>query len=402
MTDCFIGRVPILYRDHSLQAYELLYRPDADGKGVLLDPTAAASQLIVDTFLDVGIEKVAGRNPVYIPVTPAFAKHPDLAALPPKQVVLVLPAAMEMTDAVQAGVASLKEQGFALALSGYRSAAPAASLVHNVDAVLLDAEIDSDALAKELVDLEGKRVIKVASGVTTMKRRLELDSLDFDCFHGHFLTSPEVVSGKRLASNRLAVLDLVSKLADPTTALEDIERLVSADPALSLRVLRFVNSPVSGLSNEVDSIHQAIVLIGRDMIKSWAMLMAIAGLDDTVPELLKTMFVRARFCERFAETGGLAPKEAYFTAGLFSLMDALMGIPITDIVDTLPFTDELKEGLTTKEGPYGRALRAVELLEVGMPNGYDQLGLVASKLSSLYLEAVDWAETTLAATGQRR
>lgn len=400
MSTCFIGRMPILYRQHDLHAYELLQEGQGDRRSGACSPTASSSQLIVDAFLDIGIERIVGRNLVYVRVTESFVKRPELAALPSDQAVLVLPASMAPSPDVHAGLRTLKENGFSLALAGYTSAAAGESLLDEVDAVMLDANalVSVESLTRELGALDGRRVLKIASGVTTMERRDALDGLAFDCFHGNFLTNPTVVSGQRLTSNRIAVLDLLSKLADPNTSIDDIDRLVSSDPALSLRVLRFVNSPLSGLSNEVDSIHRAVVLVGRERIKSWAMLMAISGLDEGVPELLKTMFVRARFCEQFAEEGGMAPKEAYFTAGLFSLMDALMGVPISELVESLPFTDEMKTGLVTKDGTYGRALRAVELLEEGVPNGYDELGLVANNLSSLYLEAVAWADASVDGT----
>lgn len=391
-----IGRLPILDQYNALHGYQLMHSRPTDRRS---DATVAASQLMVEAFLDIGIEKIAGRNTLYVAMNEEFIRRPELIALPPGQVVLMFPASMQPSRSVIDGLRALRDAGHALGLLRYTSTAPGAVLAAEVDAVMLDTRrTDVDGLANELESLRDHRLVCIAGFIETMKQRAELDGLGFDCFHGSFLKKPELVAGQKLASSRVAVIDLLAKLSDPTTTTDDIERIITTDPALSLRVLRFVNSPMSDLNHEIESLHHAIVLVGRGQIKSWATLLTLSQLDDTIPELLTTMFVRARFCELFAKEGGMAPPEAYFTAGLFSLMDALMGVPMAKIVETLPFTAELKEGLVTREGPYGRALNAIELLEDGVPKRFKEEGLLVTKLTRMYWDAVEWADATMNAT----
>ena len=391
-----IGRLPILDQYNSLHGYQLLHSRPTDRRS---DATVTASQLMVEAFLDIGIEKIAGRNTLYVAMNKEFVQRPELIALPPGQVVLMFPASMQPTRTVVDGLRTLKDAGHALGLLRYSNAAPGAALAAEVDVVMLDArQTEVDSLADELASLRDRRLVCIAGYIETMKRRAELEGLGFDCFHGSFLKKPELVAGEKLTSSRVAVIDLLAKLSDPTTTTEDIERIITTDPALSLRILRFVNSPMSDLNHEVESLHQAIVLVGRAQIKTWATLLTLSQLDDTIPELLTTMFVRARFCELFAKEGDMASPEAYFTAGLFSLMDALMGVPMAKIVETLPFTAELKDGLVSREGPYGRALNAIELLEDGVPKRFKEEGLLVTKLTRLYWDAVAWGDTTMNAT----
>ncbi len=388
-----IGRLPILDRNHGLHAYHLLARRTSNGPD---DTTVTSSQLIVDAFVDLGIEKIAGRHTTYINVSDEFLVRPELVALVPGQSVLVLPASLRPTAVALDGLRMLKANGFATAIWGYSSRAPAAQLATEVDAVLFDTRrIDIDSLGEEVAALAGLRLMRIAALVDSMERRHELDAIGFELFHGTFLRSPKVISGRRLEANRAAVLDLLAKLSDPTSTVDDLERAITIDPALSLRILRFVNSPLSGLSHEIESIRHAVVLVGRERIKSWVTLLALAKLDGAVPELLRDMFVRAKFCELYAREGGMAPPEAFFTAGLLSLMDAVMGAPMAEIIETLPLTHELKEGLETREGPYGRALQTVELLEDGIPRRFDKEGLVAARIARLYLEATRWADDAM-------
>ena len=393
-----IGRLPILDRYNGLHGYHLLARKTSSDPD---DATSTSSQLIVDAFLDLGIENVAGQHTTYINVSEEFLLRPELAALAPGQSVLVVPASLRPTPTVIDALRAVRANGFAVALWGYSSKATAFELVSEVDAVMLDTrKVDAETLARELQPLHGLPLFRIALLVNTMERRHELDSVGFDCFHGPFLRNPKVISGQRLESNRAAVLDLLAKLSDPETTVDDLERIITIDPALSLRILRFVNSPLSGLSNEIESIHHAVVLVGRERIKSWVTLLALSKLDGTVPELLNNMFVRAKFCELYAREGGMVPAEAFFTAGLLSLMDAMMGRPMEEIVETLPLTAELKQGLVSREGPYGRALEAVELMEDGMRKRFHKEGLVASRHARIYLDATRWADdaTALATT----
>jgi hypothetical protein len=57
--------------------------------------------------------------------------------------------------------------------------------------------------------------------------------------------------------------------------------------------------------------------------------------------------------------------EAHFTVGLFSLADALLDAPMDDVLETLPFSDEIRAALLRREGPKGELLSTVTAYEQG-------------------------------------
>lgn len=398
MADCFIGRQPILTRDNEVYGYELLYRNSLQNEMGNINPTVATSRVVMNAFVDIGLERVAGSHRAFIHVPDNFLTSPDLVCFPPQRVVLQLADSMIATDEIRSAVARLKAEGYSIALSAYRRNLPVAELLPYADIVKLDAlGVEDDVLSEELASLEGRNLVKIAKRVETMERRDRMEELGFDCFQGYFLSKPEIITGTRLPTNRLAVLQLVTKISDPNISLSELEDLIAMDAALSMRVLRFVNSPLSGLSNEIESIHHAVVLLGREIIRNWVMLLAIASLDNSIPELIKTAFVRAKLCERLATEAGLPGKESYFTAGLFSLMDAIMARPMDELLETLPFTVELKSALTEGTGERGEAILCAKQLERGAPDGTSFCDVPGERIADLYLDSLRWADESVVA-----
>lgn len=396
MAECFVGRQPIFDVNNRVFAYDLLYRSSLENSVGDVNRTVATSRVIIDAFVEIGLDNVVGRNRVLLNVDKNFLVDPDLVFVPADRVAIQVPEDLDADAEVVAGVQHLQGLGYKIALGGYSRTSPSAALLPYASIVKIDAlEISNDVLAGELASIGQHKVVKVAKRVETSQRRDELVELGFDCFQGHFLARPEVVSGQRMPSNRIAVLELVTKITDPDLESDDLADLIAMDASLSLRTLRFVNSPLSGLTNEVESIHHAVVLLGRNVIKSWVMLLAITGLDNNVPELVTTAFVRAKLCERLATEAKVAGTDSFFTVGLFSLMDALMGMPMGRLLETLPFSDDVMSALTERTGVRGEAIACAESLEQGAPDGAAFLGLSGEAIADCYLEAVNWADSAV-------
>jgi c-di-GMP phosphodiesterase len=400
MTECFVGRQPILDRNNQVYGYELLYRHSLDNAIGDVDRTVATSRVVMNAFVDIGLENVVGRHTAFVHVSEDFLLAPELTSFPPERVVLQISEPIAATPEVLSALQRLTSEGHVIALNGYRSDLPLADLLPYAEVVKLDAlDLDNETIEEEIAAIAGggRRVTLIAKRVETTERRNELAALGIDCFQGHFLARPEIVTGTRLPTNKLAILQLVSRISDPDLETSELEQLISTDPSLSFRVLRFVNSPLSGLSRRVDSIQQAVVLVGRSVIKNWVMLLAVASLDGAVPELVKSALIRARLCEQLAQEAKLPGRDAFFTVGLFSLMDAIMARPMDELLETLPFTNEIRTALAEHVGVWGEAVDCAEQLEQGAPQGAGFLGLSGERISDLYLEAIVWADEATAA-----
>jgi hypothetical protein len=139
----------------------------------------------------------------------------------------------------------------------------------------------------------------------------------------------------------------------------------------------------------VRSIGQALALLGVDNARRWATLSVLANVDDKPTELTLTALTRARFCELAGEQLQLASPSELFTLGLFSVIDALMDMPMQDAVESLPLADDMRDALIHRHGPMGELLDTATARETGEPGPVAAL----AHADELYLRSVIWANT---------
>jgi len=191
--------------------------------------------------------------------------------------------------------------------------------------------------------------------------------MGFDYFQGYFFARPQIVAGRTLPHGQVTALELLRLLNDPGTDFDELEAVVSRDMSLSYRLLRHLNSPALGLRRKVTSSREALVLLGERNVRKWASLVVFSSVGGDKPsELLKSAQVRARMCEQLAVAAGepVAPATA-FTAGLFSLLDALLDRPMEVALAPLGLTGDLREALVDGSGPLGDVLAVALAWERG-------------------------------------
>ena len=210
-------------------------------------------------------------------------------------------------------------------------------------------------------------------------------------FQGHFLSQPNLAAGGDLRGNSLNSMRLVASLQKREVELSELQEIIGQDVGLSYKLLRLVNSAFFALPREIESIRDAVVLLGINNIRRWATLMALTEVDDEPDELLVTGLVRARMCELVASSQGERDTDAYFTAGLFSVVDALMDAPMIELLSQLPLSPDLSAALLRHEGPKGEVLHGVLAYEQGKAAELGPLASLPAATSELYSQAVEWA-----------
>ncbi|MDP5071885.1 MAG: HDOD domain-containing protein, partial [Congregibacter sp.] len=236
----------------------------------------------------------------------------------------------------------------------------------------------------------------LAEKVETNEEFETLKALGCDYFQGYFFAKPKVVSGKRLAPNKLAVMQLMSQINDSETDIDSLSELVSRDVAISARAMNYVNSAGSSLNRRIESIREAVVYIGRETIRRWVTLLIMAKIDDKPGELVTMTLVRAKFMELLAQEAGQGDSDAFFTVGLFSVLDALMDAPLDEVLQTLALPAELCDALRVHAGHKGECLALAKALEHGELSGFDPFSVPGPVVARLHQSATLWADETLA------
>jgi c-di-GMP phosphodiesterase len=359
MQNVFVGRQPIYDLESVVFGYELLYRSgETVNRADFSDGDLATSQVILNAFVEIGLESLVGDSFAFINFTENFLVQGLAHQLPPGRVVLEILEDVTVNDALLAAVGELAGAGYTIALDDFIYRPDLEPLLQFAHFVKVDVMgVDRKKLAEHTEQLKKFNVRLLAEKIETKDEFEYCKSLGYEFFQGYFFSKPTIVKGQKIAPNRLAVLQLLAKLSRADTAVADLEKAVSQDVTLSFKLLKIINSALYALPRKVQSVRQAILLLGRERIRSWVTLLALGESSDKPSELMVTAMVRAKMCERLAVSLG-RPKEmdSYFTVGLFSALDAILDAPMEEIAKSLPLEDDLLAALLKREGQMGAVL----------------------------------------------
>lgn len=392
--DLFIGRQPIVDRNQEVVAYELLYRAGNENHARFEDGDLASSQVLVSTFMELGLERIVGSLPAYINLTRPFLTGELPLPMSPEQVALEVLEDIPVDAELMAGLRRYRRAGYPIVLDDFTWRHDTEPLLAIADVVKLDVlTLAPETLTEYVRRLRERRIAIVAERVETPEMFERCHALGCEYFQGYFLFRPHIVRGRSLPTNRAAVIGLLSRIEDPSAPLEELERLIVQDVTLSYRLLRYVNSATFAQRREIESIREAILLLGSRTIRNWASLILYAGIDTPKPpELLKTALIRARMSERLAEHFGALDPATAFTAGLLSTIDAVLDQPMDELLDAVPLSAALKLALLNHEGPLGELLARTIDYERAHWESLRSRAVDVPVHTDIYLNAVRWAE----------
>ena len=392
MSDIFIGRQPIYDRKQRVYAYELLFRSAHRNAADIIDGDKATSDVIVNTFMEIGLDNIVGKKLAFINLTRAFFVDETTIALPRDRVVLELLEDIEADEEVVAGVTRLCQQGYSIALDDFiyhESLQPLVELAHIIKIDIM--ALSQDEIRDHVAQLRKHSLRLLAEKVETREEYDFCMELGFDYFQGYFFAQPKIIQGQRLPNNRLAILKLLSRLQDPDITPPELESLIVQDVAFSFKILRYVNSAAVALPRKIESIQQAVVILGLATIRSWTTLLAMSQIDDKPAELVVTAMIRAKMAENMARARKASDPDVYFTVGLFSALDALMDNSMEEILTQLPLADHIADALLHHRGPHGKTLSCVLAYERGEWEHVHCETLSTTEIRDAYLSAVHWA-----------
>jgi len=393
-TDVFVARQPIYDATMAVMAFELLYRHSPTvPRAQINNPRQATLQVIASATLEIGLDRLSGGQPVHINFpTELLADLPDLP-LPADLVVVEVLEDVRAEPAVIEGIQKLRARGHRIALDDYSPQLSDPKLLEYADLVKLEVSHPSpDELAQLVRQLKARGLTLVAENVETPEEFERCIALGFNGFQGHFLQHPQTFRAKRVPTSRLGALRLVASLQSEEYSVDEVASLLSQNVSLSYHVLRCINSSYYNLPRKVDSIRQAIVILGLEPLRQLCSLLCLQGLDDRPPSLFVNAMIRARMCEQLGRLAGARDAGPYFITGLFSLLNALVGMPMQQIVDELPLAPPIARALVAGEGDLGKALQCVRAYERAAWDHVVYGDIPPQMIRAAYVDAMFWAE----------
>lgn len=403
MERVLVSRQPIYRADMAVLGYELLFRDSEIDRASFSDGDQATAEVILNTFMDIGLEEVVGQDLAFINFGRNLIMANYCESLPRERVVFELLESVEPDENLRQRLVQLKSAGYRIALDDFVCSDPFYRLLEAVHFVKLDLlASDQDTIERAVAVLRNFDVQIVAEKVETREQFQFCQELGFDYFQGYFFCRPELVGSHRLPVNRLATIRLITKLNNPDIKMKEVEESLGQDVSLSYKLLRYTNSAVCGLHREVDSIRHAAVLVGLNRMRIWASLILFSGLEDKPRDVIVTGAARARMCEKLAESLHMNRPDRFFLVGLFSVLDAIFDRPLDEIVKTLPLAADIVDGLLRYEGQLGSVLRCVLSYERhDWREAESCVGLNPQTIAEIYQQAITWSLRSLSAFSER-
>lgn len=403
----YLGRQPILDRNQTLFGYELLFRNAPVGPANVTNELAATAAVIAHAS-QLGMEKTIGDALGFVNVDADVLMTDIFPFLPREKVVLEIAETLPLTPPLLARMTELVGHGFRFALDDVSGdSANVAALLPLVDYVKMDLRnLPLTTLMKLAPRFHQEQKKLVAEKVETREEFKNCLDLGFDFFQGYYFSKPVIMSGKKLSPSQLAVMELMT-LVTSEADNQEIERAIKRDVSLALNLLRLVNTPAVGARQRIDSLSQAVTILGRRQLQRWLQIMLYAEPSKrghSMTPLLMLATTRGRLLELLA--GKLRPSQRNsadiaFTVGIMSLMDTLFGIPMSEILAQIPVNEEVSEALLYRGGFFGDLLKLAECIERIeemddhiVPTLRD-LAMSTDELVELEMAAFEWSDNVV-------
>ncbi len=394
MDHLFIARQPIYNRNKDVMGYELLYRSNSVNIANINDGDQASCETILNSFMHIGIDNIVGSSVAFINLPREFIVDADLTPMFNEQVVLEILEDISPDDEVINGIKRLKSAGYKIALDDFVFQEKFIPFIELADFIKIDIHALSEAeVEQQYTLLKPYNTLFIAEKIETHKLFNFCLELGFDYFQGYFFCYPEILTQKSLPSNKLVILNLLKQLHDPEISSEELEKILVQDITLSYKLLRYINSAAFVLRREIDSIKDAIILLGINNLKNWISLIMMSKIIESKPaELIVTGMIRGKMCELIAEKSYPKIKHQMFIIGLFSVLDALMDQPLIELLDRVTLSPEIKFALLDKEGDQGNIYQHVLEYEKSNWDELKNLDINNEEYMQSYLTAVQWAD----------
>lgn len=403
----YLGRQPILDRQQALFGYELLFRNAPVGPAHVTDDLSATATVIAHAA-QLGMERVVGDALGFVHADADVIMSDIFSFLPREKVVLEVADTVALAPDVLRRMTELVGHGFSFALDDVSTdMGHVQALLPLVEYVKMDMRhLPLAELMKLAPRFRQDNKKLVAEKVETRDEFKNCLDLGFDYFQGYYFAKPVIMSGKKLSPSQLAVMELMTLVTSDADNLE-IERAIKRDVSLALNLLRLVNTPAVGARQRIDSLSQAVTILGRRQLQRWLQIMLYAEPSKrghSMTPLLMLATTRGRLLELLASK--LRPSHRHaadiaFTVGIMSLMDTLFGIPMADILQQIPVNDEVAEALMFRGGFFGDLLKLAECIE--RIEEMDQhiiptlrdLAMSTDELVELEMAAFEWSDNVV-------
>jgi c-di-GMP-related signal transduction protein len=390
----YVARQPIFDREEKVFGYELLFR---DGlENAFHGDTDEASRATLDRTLLMGLEVLCDGRRAFVNCTRDTLIKGLVTLLPSTSTVVEVLESVPADPDVVAACQHLKETGYMIALDDYVAGDPREALVEMADIIKVEMQLTTAEQREALIKRFGPwRCRMLAEKIETQAEFVRARDQGFVYFQGYFFRRPEMMNTRDMPANRMSYLRMLQEVSRPDLDLAELEKVIKAEASVCYRLLRYLNSAMFGFQNEIHSVRHALSILGERDVRRWVRLVAAVGAgQEKTTDLVLSALVRGRFGELLAPCVKHGESDL-FLLGLLSLIDAMMEMPMAEVLEKIPLDHATKAVLLGQPS----ALRPIYQLMLAHESGEwaavaeltEHLGLDAEDVAGFYWQAQQWA-----------
>ena len=398
----WLGRQPILDRNSATVAYELLFRSGGANSATVTDNRMATASVINHAFSELGIASVLGDCRGFINFDAELLMSDVVELLPADRTVIELLETVVITPQIVERCRGLRERGFSFALDDIvQLDATHTPLLPFIDIIKLDVLGATPDTLTPLVRT-ARAVANVQLLAEKVDSREQADSclkLGFDLFQGYFFARPTIMKGRRADPSKRQLMRLLEQTLDDGDNAP-IEQTFKEAPELSYKLVRLVNSVAIGARAPIHSLSHALVILGRRQLQRWLQVLLFAHQSTGIfpSPLLQMAAARGKLMELLAQQRSRDQpwQDRAFMTGILSLLDTLLEMPMTEVIEQLRLPEDVRDALLDRKGRLGHLLGIAEALEQTDDGRVSELlaegdPCSTGELPALQIEALSWS-----------
>lgn len=368
MDNLYIGRQAILDREGEIFAYELFYRANEDLTHAHLPENARTASIHVLNAVTkrFDIKEILNGKLGFIKVDRSFLLHDFIYNIPKEHFVLSVLEHVEIDKKLEQRLYELYRSGYQLAINDMTLNRDQIQKFRPIMQYFRYAKFSTNvsidaAFKRTLAVLQIFEVALIATKVEEKSGYHDFYEMGAQYFQGFYFAKPELLQAPKVDPLLSTVMQLYGLLMQSTSSLDEISEIFEQNPALSIQMLKLLNSALFGLQKEISSISQALTLIGRQPLIDWLLLMVYSKSVNRGKTCSSQLLITAkqRSCLMTALLEKIYPKEAKALEsqsrfmGILSLYHAIFNQSLERIFEEAPISDAIKQGLLYHQGILG-------------------------------------------------
>lgn len=400
MDKCVVRKAIKNVKADEIAGYELLFQEDDDS---LYNNSEVNAANTIATFLMDNTGKIFKDNQIFITFTPSLLFRNTAKMFDKDKIVIQIEENLIIHPLAAVMIEKHRKEGYRFAINNFQFTPKYFSMLEHMDFIRLDMtgyeeRRVKDSLANMIQMAHGFGKNCIAYNVDSKEDYDMALSLDVDFVEGQYVAEGMVTKMNKVEYLQGNLYQLIIEVTKEEPNLDELESIVSRDAALTYSLLKLANSAYFATRRRTASIHQALVTVGLNQLKQWVYLLSFESTQDMTPgaaEVLKLSFLRANYASRLVNYLRPFPinrSEAYMM-GMFSALEYIVDATLEEILQEIPISDVVKDGMIKHEGKAGQLFDLVLAYERADWKGTKalagELELETNILAQAYIDCVE-------------